>query len=176
MQGYDESLRLFGHAALLEAWEVQMGAMVVDTQVAPAVAGLSLRRLHDARRWALPAVAVAFARQMSGNTPQQSGAFLEGFLSGGSEVMLHDRELLRMVDAWLCELPEEAFVESLPLLRRCLSGLDAVSRRRWMEQIRHMQSFVAGVQPPHNTEENAAFAAALPLLHRILGIDTEVAP
>jgi hypothetical protein len=46
----------------------------------------------------------------------------EGFLSGGSEVILQDQPLLHLMDAWICELKEQDFIESLPLLRRSLSG------------------------------------------------------
>jgi hypothetical protein len=175
MHGYDEALRLFGDDGLVEAWRNQLGALVHDAQVAPAVAGLGLRQLHNARSWEIAAVATVFARQMSGHEPQRSGAFLEGFLTGGSEVMLHDRELLRLVDAWLCDMDEESFVESLPLLRRSLSDFDAVSRRRFMEQVKQVRSTVAGAAVQDEAEEDPAFVAALPLLYQILGIRREEA-
>jgi hypothetical protein len=171
MNAYDEALRLFGDDGLMAAWRAQLSTMVDDEQVAPGVAGLSLRRLHDASAWPMQEVAAAFSRQMSGHAPQQSGAFLEGFLSGGSEVILHDHALLQLVDAWLCELPEQDFVESLPLLRRSLSGFDAVSRRRLMEQLKHSRTVAAGTPQVEAAEENLAFAAALPLLYKILGIN-----
>lgn len=171
MNAYDEALRLFGDDGLMAAWRAQLSTMVDDEQVAPGVAGLSLRRLHDASAWPMQEVAAAFSRQMSGHAPQQSGAFLDGFLSGGSEVILHDHALLQLVDAWLCKLPEQDFVESLPLLRRSLSGFDAVSRRRLMEQLKHSRTVADGTPQVEAAEENLAFAAALPLLYKILGIN-----
>jgi hypothetical protein len=156
MNAYDEALRLFGDDGLMAAWRAQLSTMVDDEQVAPGVAGLSLRRLHEASAWPMQEVAAAF---------------LEGFLSGGSEVILHDHALLQLVDAWLCELPEQDFVESLPLLRRSLSGFDAVSRRRLMEQLKHSRTVAAGTPQVEAAEENLAFAAALPLLYKILGIN-----
>jgi hypothetical protein len=173
MHAYDEALRLFGDDSLTEGWHLQLGAMVEDEQVASLVSGLSLRRLQDARVWPTDALAAAFSRHMSGHIPQQSGAFLEGFLSGGSEVMLHDHTLLQLVDAWLCDLDEQNFIESLPLLRRSLSDFDAVSRRRLMEQLRQVQTTVASAPPTAPPADNPAFATALPLLHQILGIKME---
>lgn len=175
MQHYDEALRLLGDRDLLEVWRTQLAALVDDPQIAAAVAGLGLRQLHNARAWEIAAVALAFARQMSGHEPQRSGAFLEGFLTGGSEVILHDRELLQLVDAWLCELDEETFVESLPLLRRSLSDFDSVSRRRLMEQLKQARSSAAAPPVSEEDENNPEFAAALPLLYQILGIQTEEA-
>jgi hypothetical protein len=175
MRTFDEALGLFGDEELIRGWRAQLAAMVEDEQVAPSVAGLSLRRLHDVGAWAADLVAANFSRQMSGHAPQQSGAFLEGFLSGGSEVILHDQLLLQLVDTWLCELPEADFIESLPLLRRSLSSFDAVSRRRLMEQVRRVRTVVAQVHAAEEPEENAAFARALPLLYQILGIGSEAA-
>jgi hypothetical protein len=173
MQQYDEAVRLFGDDGLAEAWRVQLGAMVEDTQVTASVAGLGLRRLHDGKSWEMERVAAAFSRQMSGHAPQHSGAFLEGFLSGGAEVILHDSALLRLVDAWLSEISERDFVESLPLLRRSLSGFDSVSRRRLMELVKQSRNVVSGEAARVEEEDNPAFAAALPLLYQILGVRME---
>jgi len=174
MQQYDEAVRLFGDEGLEEAWRLQLGAMVEDAKVTASIAGLSLRRLHDGRSWEMERVGAAFSRQMSGHEPRHSGAFLEGFLSGGAEVILHDSGLLRLVDAWLSELGDQDFVESLPLLRRSLSGFDSVSRRRLTELVKQSRNVVSG-EAAHVEEEedNPAFAAALPLLYQILGVRNE---
>lgn len=173
MHVFDEALRLFDDDALTQSWRQQLATMVDDDRIAPAVAGLSLRRLHDVRTWEFHRVAASFARQMSGHMPQHSGAFLEGFLSGGSEVILHDQLLLQLVDTWLCELAEQDFIEALPLLRRSLSSFDAISRRRLMEQVKKVRNLIPEARPVEQQEENAAFAQALPLLYQILGIAME---
>jgi len=169
MLAYDEALGLFGDESLSDAWRTQLGRMVEDDQVAASVAGLSLRRLHDLKSWQM--ATAAFSRHMSGQEPQKSGAFLEGFLSGGSEVILQDQPLLQLMDAWICELAEQDFVESLPLLRRSLSSFDSVSRRRLLEKIRHAKRPESAYEPALEGEENPAFLEALPLLYQILGIE-----
>src|SRR5260370_35438292 len=116
-------------------------------------------------------VSVAFSRHMSGQEPQTAGAFLEGFLSGGSEVILQDQPLLQLMDAWTCELQEQDFVESLPLLRRSLSGFDSVSRRRLLEKIKQARRIDSPQEPVPDGEENPASLEALPLLYQILGIE-----
>jgi hypothetical protein len=170
MRAYDEALGIFGDDSLSENWRRQLGLMVDDDQVAASVAGLSLRRLHDLRAWDLPAVAAAFSRHTSGQELQRAGAFLESFLSGGSEVILQDQPLLQMIDAWLCELDEQDFVEALPLLRRSFAGFDGVARRRLMETIGKGPMVDSGTQSIPEMEHNDAFVEALPLLYRILGI------
>jgi hypothetical protein len=172
MQGYDEALRLFADAALIEQWQNHLSRMVDDSQVVAAVAGLSLRRLHESAAWAADQVAAAFSRHTMGETPSRAGAFLESFLRGGSEVLLQDEPLLSLIDAWLCELAENDFVESLPLLRRSFAEFDTVARRRVLERVAHgrrEQSQVATL--PDDSDQ--AFAQALPLLCQILGLKLE---
>jgi hypothetical protein len=176
MRAFDEALGLFGDEALSGSWRHQLGLMVEDDQVVPAVAGLSLRRLHDLGIWTAAQVATAFSLHTSGSslqTPANAGAFLESFLSGGSEIILQDQPLLQLVDDWLCELSEEDFVESLPLLRRSFSGFDTVSRRRMLERIAQGRREETSAGITADAEDNPAFAAALPLLLKILGIGGE---
>lgn len=171
MRSFDEAIHLFGDESLVEIWKQQLEAIVNDDQVAPQVAGLSLRRLHDLRAWDSVRVAASFSFHIQGETPQRAGAFLESFLGGGSEVLLQDRPLLQLLDEWICNLREEDFTESLPLLRRSFSGFDAVARKRLMEQITRdaVESANSGVTQGNEVSE--AFERALPLLYQILGIE-----
>jgi hypothetical protein len=170
MEAYDEALRLFGDDALTFSWQNELAKIVDDDQATASLAGLSLRRLHDVRAWEMPRVASEFARHTGPRQPKESGAFLEGFLRGGSEVLLQDEPLLELLDAWLCDLSETDFIDSLPLLRRSMSNFDTVARRRLLESLQRgrQQSTPAAPQPA--SESNAAFEAALPLLYKILGL------
>jgi hypothetical protein len=170
MRAFDEALGLFSDPALSTSWRHQLGQMVEDDQVVPAVSGLSLRRLHDLAEWTPAHVATAFSLHTSGREPQIAGAFLESFLSGGSEIILQDQPLLNLVDEWLCELAEEDFVAALPLLRRSFAGFDAVSRRRMIERIAQGRRQENAQPSAPESDDNPAFAAALPLLYTILGI------
>ena len=173
MRSYDEALRLFGDETLIDTWQQQLAAIVKDDQVAAQVVGLALRRLSDLRVWDLQQISSTFSLRTRGETPQRAGAFIENFLAGGSEVLLQDQPLLQLLDEWLCELPSDNFVESLPLLRRSFAAYDAVARRRLMERVTrgahettHANHHLAG-----GTGE--AFERALPLLYQILGITAE---
>jgi len=170
MEAYDEALRLFNDEALTASWRSELGKIISDDRVTPSIAGLSLRRLHDVRSWEPEKVAAEFARHTGSRQPEESGAFLEGFLRGGSEVLLQDEPLLQLLDEWLCELSETDFTESLPLLRRSMSNFDTVARRRVLEKVQQgrQESTSAGSQTL--ADSNPAFEAALPLLYKILGL------
>jgi hypothetical protein len=170
MRAYDEALHLFGDQTLIDSWRQQLAAMVKDDQVAAEVVGLSLRRLHDIRFWDLQKVSSAFSLRTRGETPKRAGAFIETFLAGGSEVLLQDQPLMQLLDDWLCDLTEDDFIESLPLLRRSFSTFDAVARRRLMERVSKGAQESTHPGKPSAGGSNEAFDRALPLLYQILGI------
>ena len=170
MEAFDEALRLFGDDALTSSWREELGKIVDDDQVTSSIGGLSLRRLHDVRAWELERVAAEFARHTGSRQPKESGAFLEGFLRGGSEVLLQDEPLLQLLDAWLCELSETDFTDSLPLLRRSMSSFDTVARRRVLEKIQRGRQQGTSAASHLAPESNPAFETALPLLYKILGL------
>jgi hypothetical protein len=170
MRAYGEALHLFGDQTLIDSWRQQLAAMVKDDQVAAEVVGLSLRRLHDIRFWDLQKVSSAFSLRTRGETPKRAGAFIETFLAGGSEVLLQDQPLMQLLDDWLCDLTEDDFIESLPLLRRSFSTFDAVARRRLMERVSKGAQESTHPGKPSAGGSNEAFDRALPLLYQILGI------
>jgi hypothetical protein len=170
MEAFDEALGLFGDDALTSSWRDELGRIVNDDRATPSIAGLSLRRLHDVRAWDGQLVASEFARHTGSRSPKESGPFLEGFLRGGSEVLLQDESLLRLLDAWLCELSETDFTDSLPLLRRSMSEFDAVARRRLLEKVKAGRQESISASLHSDSGSNTAFEAALPLLYKILGL------
>ena len=170
MEAYDEALRLFNDDALTASLRCELGKIVSDDQVTPSIAGLSLRRLHDVSFWEPEKVAAEFARHTGSRQPKESGAFLEGFLRGGSEVLLQDEPLLQLLDEWLCELGETDFTESLPLLRRSMSSFDSVARRRVLEKVQQGRQKSTSASSQTLADSNPAFEAALPLLYKILGL------
>ncbi len=171
MRAYDEALGLFGDTGLSEEWRRQLVLMVDDDQVAPPVAGLALRRLHDSGTWDADLVAAAFSRQLSDGVPARAGAFIESFLAGAAEVLIQDAHLLGLIDDWLCGLDEDTFVESLPLMRRALSGFDLVGRKRLMQRVAGGRTVAAATTA--GPADNPAFDRALPLLKQILGLASE---
>ncbi len=61
--------------------------------------------------------------------------------------------------------------ESLPLLRRSLSAFDNMSRRRLLDKLKRGPQQTHALAATAEAEANPAFAAALPLLNQILGIE-----
>jgi hypothetical protein len=167
MEAYDEALRLFDDDTLTSSWRHELRKIVDDDLATPSIAGLSLRRLHDVSALESPRVATEFARHTGSRQPKEAGAFLEGFLRSGSEVLLQDEPLLQLLDAWLCDLSETDFTDSL---RRSTSNFDTVARRRLLEKIHRGRQEGTSAAPGVAGESNPAFETALPLLYKILGL------
>ncbi|MEV4393882.1 DUF5682 family protein [Nonomuraea sp. NPDC049607] len=112
------------------------------------------------------------SRAMSrGQTPVRAAAWVEGFLSGGGLLLVHDPRLLGLVDAWLTALPADQFTDVLPLLRRTFGGFAAPERRAVGERVSAAgrTGDPGGAAEPDVDERRAAGAVATVLA--IIGRD-----
>jgi hypothetical protein len=133
------------------------------------VMGRAARVLHDTGYWPSARVEARLGRALSPGTPPATGAaFVEGFLAGSGTVLVHDSELLAIVDRWLSSLTPQAFAETVPLLRRTFGAFEAAERRQ-------LGVLVAGggstVQPAVGTGfDPERLAAAMVTVRHLLGL------
>ncbi|MFI6939353.1 DUF5682 family protein [Streptomyces sp. NPDC050418] len=120
----------------------------------------------------------------AGTAPADAAAWIDGFVGGGSGGMLlvHDERLLGLVDAWLVSVPDAAFTDVLPLLRRTFSAYEPGVRRTLGELVRRgpadrpAASTTAGVPGFADTLDEERAAAALPVVRLLLGLDDACGP
>jgi hypothetical protein len=101
-----------------------------------------------------------------GTPPAHGAAWVEGFLSGGGLLLVHDDALLELLDGWLADIPAEAFGDVLPLLRRTFGAFAAGERRAIGERIATPAG--AGPAEPLVLDHERA-ALVLPTLSALLG-------
>ena len=95
------------------------------------VHGRAVRLLHDGGQWAAADVQARLGRALTPGTPAADGAaFVEGFLAGSGTVLLHDDELLRLVDGWIASLRADMFDVVVALLRRTFGAFEPAERRQ----------------------------------------------
>ncbi|MFE6742971.1 DUF5682 family protein [Streptomyces tubercidicus] len=117
-----------------------------------------------------------------GTPPSDAAGWIEGFVGGGDGGMLlvHDARLLALVDGWLTGVPDAAFTDVLPLLRRTFAEFETGVRRTLGELVRRGPA-TAPRHPAGDAPEAAApgfgpgldrdrAAAVLPTLRMLLGI------
>jgi hypothetical protein len=169
---FDAALVLFGDEHLTEEWSRRLRRLVDDASVTPLVAGAALRLLYDRAALNAESATGAFFRALSPAVgPKAAGQWLEGFLGSTAEVILQDRTLFGLIDAWLGEQKEADFVEVLPMLRRAFGGFSATGRRRLLAEV--SKGPIAERTPPAAIAAagSPGFERALPLLLKILGIE-----
>jgi hypothetical protein len=163
---------LTGEPGLREDWLSTLAALVDRPDLPGLLAGRITRLLRDEGRCDAGQTEVRLVRALSIGVPSATSAgFVEGFLSGGGLLLLHDEQLLALVDRWLTGLPGDTFTQVLPLLRRTFADFAAPERRAVGERIRNRgTSTRAGAGSGDLTGLDAGrVALVVPTLHLILG-------
>ncbi|MDQ3738529.1 MAG: DUF5682 family protein, partial [Actinomycetota bacterium] len=160
------ALAVCEHPRRHDRWRAVV-TQLADIDRGGLVAGRAARVLHDAGWWSAPEVERRLSRALSVGTPPEAGAtFVEGFLAGSGTVLIHDVELLAIIDTWLCGLNGESFEQVVPLLRRTFGGFEPAERRQlgWVLTDRRADvAAVGGLDP-----ERLQLAATL--VGRLLGL------
>ncbi|MFE0649035.1 DUF5682 family protein [Streptomyces sp. NPDC059534] len=185
IDGVHQALGLLpGAAGLATRWAAVLRRLAGHDRVPGVLRGRAARILLDEGRLADDEAAPLMSRALSpGTPPPDAAAWIDGFAggaSGGGLLLVHDERLLGLVDAWLTSVPAGAFTAVLPLLRRTFSAYEPGVRRTLGELVaRDPGSGGAGRPTPGAAPGFAAGLdreradGVLPLLHLILGTDTE---
>jgi Family of unknown function (DUF5682) len=125
-----------------QRWVDALAGVAGRRDVHGLVAGRVTRMLADAGALTWAQAATRFRAALSvGVAPAEKAAWAEGFLgsppadgrqasggSGGGLLLVHDQDLLGVLDAWVASLGAEEFVQVLPLLRRTFGGFTEPER------------------------------------------------
>ncbi len=115
--------------AARDQWMTALSSLAARRDAHGLLAGRAVRLLADSGVLSWPAAAARFAAHLSiGVSASGKAAWAEGFLSGGGMLLVHDRDLLGVLDRWVATLHDQDFMDVLPLLRRTFSGFAAPER------------------------------------------------
>lgn len=161
------AISLLANAALRADWLATLLKMVSSATLHGLLGGRCARILHDAETWSgAEAVRRLGLALSTANEPAQAAHWLEGFLSGSGEILLHDAALWQAVDVWLCSLTTEAFQMLLPLVRRTFSTFSAPERQRMADRVLYGSAVSAQSDFAFDPEQAAQ---VLPCVARLLG-------
>ncbi|MFK4084058.1 DUF5682 family protein [Kribbella sp. NPDC020789] len=139
--------------------------------VPPLIRGRLTRLMLDTSRLPDSEIALRLGRALSPGTPTVDAAgFVEGFLAGGGLLLVHDERLLALVDTWLGGIPDDAFVEVLPLLRRTFGTFAAPERRTIGARARVLADPGSAVVADDNDLDAELAASVLPVVAQLLGV------
>jgi hypothetical protein len=122
-----------------ERWLAVLTGLAGRRDVHGLLAGRIVRLLVDSQTLPQDEAAKRFAAHLSvGPTAADKAAWAEGFLAGSGLLLVHDRDLLTVLDGWVASLPEQEFLDVLPLLRRTMSGFPAAERSNLAGAVRRL--------------------------------------
>ncbi|TDU06168.1 hypothetical protein EDD99_4715 [Streptomyces sp. 846.5] len=127
---------------LQQRWSATLRTLAERDTIAGLLRGRAARLLLDDNQWDAAEAARQMRLTLSPATPPAEAAgWIEGFLNshslaGGGMLLVHDTRLLGLVDDWLTSVPDAAFPDVLPLLRRTFSGFEPGVRRTIADRIR----------------------------------------
>ncbi len=131
LAGVQAALALTDHPVRRGEWPAVLTLVAERSDVHGLVQGRATRLLHDGGNWNRAQVGNRVSRALSvGTTSATSASFVEGFVAGSGTVLVHDRELLDVIDSWVCSLAPDAFIAIAPLLRRTFGAFEIAERRQ----------------------------------------------
>ncbi|MCO8273165.1 DUF5682 family protein [Actinoplanes sp. TRM 88003] len=136
VDGVHTAVGLLDDADLRERWMSTLASLSGRADLHGLLAGRLTRLLLDAGRLDGAEVRRRLRLPLTvGTPPAHAAAWVEGFLSGGGLLLVHDDALLSLLDDWLADIPAEAFDDVLPLLRRTFGAFEAGERRAIGERL-----------------------------------------
>ncbi|MHB9108885.1 MAG: DUF5682 family protein [Armatimonadota bacterium] len=124
-------------------WREALGKLLDQQGLHGLLAGRSCRLLHDDGLIPPDEVARRLGLALSQAVePLHAGNWVDGLLRGSGLILLHDAELLGVLDDWVSALDEDRFTDQLPLLRRTFATFPSGERRQIGEKIKR------DAQPP----------------------------
>ncbi|WP_037633563.1 DUF5682 family protein [Streptomyces katrae] len=173
VDGVHGAIGLLEVEGLRDRWSAVLRALAGRDTVPGVIRGRAARLLLDDGR--LPAQETARLMGLAlspAASPADAAGWIDGFAGGGGTLLVHDERLLGLIDAWLTGVPERAFTDVLPLLRRTFGSYDPAVKRTLGELIRRGPSArAAPSQAPEGfapTLDPARADAVLPVLRLLL--------
>lgn len=132
--GFNRGLDLLRTTDFEEAWRQTLQALSQAPGMAALLAGFATRLLLDKKLLqAAQAADLLQFRLSKGQPPAEAAQWLDGFLQGSGLLLLHHANFWQLLDDWMCALPESAFKEMLPLLRRTFSRFPQPEREKMLD-------------------------------------------
>ncbi|WP_280266227.1 DUF5682 family protein [Nocardia wallacei] len=154
IDGAHLALAIRENAWATEQWLTTLRTLADRPDIHGALVGRAVRLLCDAGIFDDAEAARRLSAALSiGPAPAEKAAWIDGFLGGRGLLLVHDRELLRLIDTWLRALDDDQFVATLPLLRRTFGAFESGERQAIAGAIRDGGPVTAA--PPGSTTRDA---------------------
>ncbi|GAA4386006.1 DUF5682 family protein [Hymenobacter koreensis] len=131
IEGAHQAIRLLPDQAQHANWYAALHTTARQPTSSGLLAGAATRLLFDAQQLLPDDTATLLGLALAPAQPTDyATAWIEGFLRGSGLLLIHNRVLFDLLDAWLSGLDEAVFQETVPLLRRSFIGFSQPERQQ----------------------------------------------
>jgi Family of unknown function (DUF5682) len=170
IDGVHGAIALLDDADDRAAWRESLLRLIYQEDLHGLVAGRATRLLLDEGIIDSADAARRMRLALSpGADPAVGAGWVEGFLRDSGTILLHDQGLFDTIDRWVTDMPQDAFDNVLPLLRRTIATFSVPERRSIGERILAGRRDRAAGASAGIDEERANLV--MPILAKILGVE-----
>jgi hypothetical protein len=170
---FNNAIHLYNSDEFKQQWNETLHRLVDKSGISPIILGCVCRLLLDAGELSDQEADRRISFSLSSNNdPHQVAEWLEGFLKGNGMILVYDNRLWNLIYSWVSSLPDNIFMELLPLLRRTFSKFEYGERRQI--GVRAKQGLLnenksLKVSQEQNLDRERALSI-LPVLKQLVGI------
>jgi hypothetical protein len=167
----NESILLLQNEEYDQMWHSALRKLADMEGIHGLIAGVCCRLLLDQKIWLPEEMAQRMGLALSvANEPTQSAAWIEGMLKGSGALLLHNDALWHILDEWVSALPDDIFLQLLPLLRRTFATFPAAERRQMGERARSGGAAGRSILAGESDIQPQRAERVLPILAKLLGL------
>jgi hypothetical protein len=126
----DRAVQILDEHEVLTDWQSALANLADHSAAHPLLLGRATRLLLDRRCVSMEEAARRLGLALSPGVAARQAAWLEGFLAESGLLLIHQPELLGLLDTWVCGLRGEVFDDILPLLRRAFAKFAKPERKQ----------------------------------------------
>ncbi|NJO68888.1 MAG: hypothetical protein HC830_06010 [Bacteroidetes bacterium] len=169
----DYAIAVVNDEELLHEWQQSLFTIHRSSQSNPLIAGYATRLLKDKNMIGPEEAGKQLSYFMSvTNAPADAAYWFEGFLKSSGTVLLLDDNLWSLMNNWVHSVPEESFMELLPVLRRTFAEFTPAERRKLGEKAKGTSSGFTTLKISEENMDEERAVKVIPVLLKLLGITT----